>query len=248
MLASGSDGNSTLLCADETMIMVDAGLSGRSLERLMNKVGIEPSQLSGIFLTHEHSDHVKGAGILSRRYGIPILCNEWTFRASNIGQVERFIPFETMRPFRHGRFDVLPIPIMHRAAEPNAFHISCGDKKCLIATDLGVVTAPVFCALRDTHLAMIESNYDLHMLIHGTYPPAQKEEIRSEKGHLSNLDCARALWATHSEERKVFLVHLSKDNNTPRLARKTVAKTLGCDDDEIDCLNEPGDVRTISLL
>ncbi len=228
--------------------MVDAGLSGRSLERLMNQVGTEPSQLSGIFLTHEHSDHVRGAGILSRRYGIPIVSNEWTFKASNIGQVEKFISFETMKLLQHGQFAILPLPIMHRAVEPNAFHITCGGKRCLIATDLGMVTAPLFCALRDTDLAMIESNYDLHMLIHGTYPPAQKEEIRSEKGHLSNLDCARALWATHSEERKIFLVHLSKDNNTPRIARKTVARTLGCDTEEIDCLDGPGDVRTIPLL
>jgi len=227
--------------------MVDAGLSGRALVRRMNSVGVDPKEILAILLTHEHSDHVMGAGVLSRQYGIPICANPWTLKAPNIGEVGNAILFETSRPFEVGAFRINPLPILHNAMEPNAFHICAEGRRCLIATDLGRVTPTIFSALREVDLAMIESNHDEQMLIHGPYPPALKSEIRSDKGHLSNLDCARALWATYSEERKVFLVHISRNNNTPEIAKKTVAKTLGCEQDDIDCLNGRDDVRTISV-
>jgi phosphoribosyl 1,2-cyclic phosphodiesterase len=247
VLASGSDGNCTVVRCDDTAIMLDAGLSGRRITTLMSRAGIGPEELTGILLTHEHSDHVKGAGILSRRYKVPIYANENTLICSNIGAVCEHMVFQTRRPFSIGPLTIRPLPISHNAAEPNAFHIACGDRSMLLATDLGVVSDEVFAALRDVDLAMIEANHDLNMLIHGPYPPMLKTEIRSDRGHLSNIDCARALWTTSREGRRIFLAHISKNNNTPELARRTVARTMCCGEDAVDCLMDPEDVRSIVL-
>jgi len=241
VIASGSDGNCTVVTSEDTMIMIDAGVSGRRIARSMERVGLDPKELDAILLTHEHSDHVSGAGIVSRKYKVPVCCNENTLICSNIGAIHSSIIFETLKRFQIGCFKVHPLPISHNAAEPNAFHVTCGDKQMLLATDLGRVNPEVFAALKEVDLAIIE------MLINGPYPPKLKSEIRSDRGHLSNIDCARALWATFSEERQVFLAHISKNNNTPELARRTVARTLGCDEERIDCLMTPDDTRSMGV-
>lgn len=236
-----------MLQFDDTVIMLDAGLSGRRITSLMKQVGLEPRELDAILLTHEHSDHVMGSGVLSRRYKVPIYANENTLACSNIGPVNDPVIFQTMHSFSIGPFSIRPLPISHSAAEPNAFHITCDDISFLLATDLGRVNDEIFSALREVDLVMIEANHDVDMLIHGPYPPALKSRVRSDHGHLSNIDCARALWATFNEERRIFLSHLSKNNNTPELARRTVARTLGCDEDSVDCLLHPQDVRSMRV-
>jgi len=128
--------------------MIDAGLSGRRIATLMGQVGIGTEELRGILITHEHSDHVKGAGILSRKYKVPIHANENTLTCANIGQVESTAIFQTLQSFSIGPFTVRPLPISHNAAEPNAFHITCGDRSMLLATDLGTVNNDIFSALR----------------------------------------------------------------------------------------------------
>lgn len=228
-------------------MMIDAGLSGKTIVGLLEQVGLGAKDIDAILLTHEHSDHVFGAGVLSRRYKIPLCANENTLICSNIGSVDSTITFQTSQRFSLGEFEVLPMPISHNAAEPNAFFVTCGEDRFLLATDLGRVNNEVFSALKEANLAVIEANHDVQMLVNGPYPPALKKEIRSDRGHLSNVDCGRALWATYSESRKVFLAHISKNNNTPELARRTVARTLGCGIDDIDCLRDPNDVRSIRL-
>ena len=247
VLASGSDGNCTVIASEDTTVMIDAGISGRRIAQLMERVGLDPKKLDAVLLTHEHSDHVSGAGILSRKYKVPVCCNESTLVCSNIGTVHGSIIFETMKRFEVGCFSIDPLPISHNAAEPNAFHLQLDDKQVLLATDLGRVNPEVFSALKEVDLAIIEANHDVQMLINGPYPPKLKGEIRSDRGHLSNVDCARALWATFSEERKVFLAHISKNNNTPELARRTVSRTLGCDEEHIDCLLGPDDLRSMEV-
>lgn len=227
--------------------MIDAGISGRRIAKLMEQVGLDPKKLDAILLTHEHSDHVSGAGILSRKYKVPVCCNESTLVCSNIGAISGSIIFETMKRFEVGCFSINPLPISHNAAEPNAFHLKLDDKQVLLATDLGRVNPEIFSALKEVDLAIIEANHDVQMLINGPYPPKLKGEIRSDRGHLSNVDCARALWATFSEERHIFLAHISKNNNTPELARRTVSRTLGCEDEHIDCLLTPDDLRSMEV-
>jgi phosphoribosyl 1,2-cyclic phosphodiesterase len=247
VLASGSDGNCTVIASEDTTVMIDAGISGRRIAQSMERVGLDPKKLDAILLTHEHSDHVSGAGILSRKYKVPVCCNENTFVCSNIGTVSGSIIFETLKRFEVGCFSIDPLPISHNAAEPNAFHLTLDDKRVLLATDLGRVNPEVFSALKEVDLAIIEANHDVQMLINGPYPPKLKGEIRSDRGHLSNVDCARALWATFSEERRIFLAHISRNNNTPELARRTVSRTLGCHEERIDCLLGPDDLRSMEV-
>jgi phosphoribosyl 1,2-cyclic phosphodiesterase len=236
-----------VVSAEDTLILLDAGISGRRIARLMEAVGLDPHALDAILLTHEHSDHVSGAGVLSRRFGVPVCCNANTLTCSNLGQIHSSILFQTMERFDLGCLSIDPLPILHNAAEPNAFHIRYGEKEMLLATDLGKITPEVFGALKEADLAIIEANHDVQMLINGPYPPKLKNEIRSDRGHLSNIDCARALWATGTEERKIFLAHISKNNNTPVLARRTVARTLGWEEERIDCLLTPDDHRSMSV-
>lgn len=246
-MASGSDGNCTALSSEGVTILIDAGISGKRIARLMNGVGLDPRDLRAILLTHEHSDHVSGAGVLSRKHRVPVCCNENTLVCSNIGPVHSTILFQTRQAFSIEHLSIMPLPISHHAADPNAFLIAAGDKKFLLATDLGRVGPDIFNALKEVDLAVIEANHDVQMLINGPYPPMLKSEIRSDRGHLSNIDCARALWATCREGRKVFLAHISKNNNTPELAQRTVARVLGCGNDRVDCLMHPDDLRTIGL-
>ncbi len=246
-LASGSDGNCTVLRCGGSTVMIDAGLSGKAIVDRLQKVNVDPRSIDALLLTHEHSDHVYGAGILSRRYGIPICANRSTLASSNIGEVDRTIIFQTLERFKVGEFNVLPLPISHNAAEPNAFYIEGEGRRFLLATDLGKVDDRMINLLGKVDIAMVEANHDLQMLIHGPYPPALKSEIRGDRGHLSNIDCARALWVTYDRERKVFLSHLSRNNNTPEVAIRTVARTLCCNEAEIDCLRTKDDIRTIVL-
>jgi phosphoribosyl 1,2-cyclic phosphodiesterase len=236
-----------VVSADDTLILLDAGISGRRIAKLMEGVGLDPHDLDAILLTHEHSDHVSGAGVLSRRYDVPICCNSNTLVCSNLGSIHSSNLFRTLERFDLGCLSIHPLPILHNAAEPNAFHIFFEDKQMLLATDIGKITPEVFGALKDVDLAIIEANHDVQMLINGPYPPKLKNEIRSDRGHLSNIDCARALWATNSEERKIFLAHISKNNNTPVLARRTVARTLGWEEEKVDCLLTPDDHRSMSV-
>ncbi|MGD0056719.1 MAG: MBL fold metallo-hydrolase [Methanomassiliicoccales archaeon] len=247
ILASGSDGNCAVIQSSETNIMIDAGLSGSQIERKLDEVGVEPSKLAAILLTHEHRDHSIGAGIFSRRHQVPVAGNNATLVRSEIGPLQNPIVFETSRAFKIGDLGIMPLPTSHDAAQPNAFLISTCEKRCLFATDLGIVTEPILAALAGSDLAVLEANHDLRMLLSGPYPEFLKKAIRGRRGHLSNADCAKALKATHDPDRKVFLAHLSRENNRPELACETVLKAGGCRKDEIDCLTWLGDTRSISV-
>ena len=247
ILASGSDGNCAVIQSDETDIMIDAGLSGSQIERKLNDVGVEASRLAAILLTHEHGDHTMGAGILSRRHQVPVAANHETIARSGIGPLQRPIIFETFRAFQIGDLIITPLPTSHDAAQPNAFLVSGCEKRCLLATDLGIVTEPILAALAGSDLAVLEANHDLRMLLKGPYPGFLKEAIRGERGHLSNTDCGAALRVTHEPGRKIFLAHLSRENNRPELACETVAKAVGCRRSEIDCLAWQGDTRSVSV-
>ncbi|MDD1768268.1 MAG: MBL fold metallo-hydrolase [Methanomassiliicoccales archaeon] len=247
ILASGSDGNCAVMQSEETNIMIDAGLSGSQIERKLSSVGVDASRLDAILLTHEHRDHSIGAGVLSRRYQVPIAANHETIVRAGIGPLQKPIIFETSLAFRLGDLTITPLPTSHDAAEPNAFLISGCERRCLLATDLGMVTDQILSSLTGCDLAILEANHDLKMLLKGPYPEFLKEAIRGKKGHLSNADCGAALKATHEPGRKVFLAHLSRENNRPDIACETVARAIGCDKDEVDCLTWHGDARSITV-
>lgn len=247
VLASGSDGNCSVIKANGTALMVDAGLSGRKIERLLDRTGLGPADISAVLLTHEHSDHVRGAGVLARRHGMPVYGNRNTLESSKLGFGVNREVFKTNEQFQFGPLSVLPLPVSHNAAEPNAFSFTLSGHSCLVASDLGTVNLTILSEMERADLVMVEANHDMEMLINGPYPPFLKRIIRGEKGHLSNADCGRALKATAREGRSVFLSHLSKNNNTPQIARETVARYLSCSTDSILCLEEPGVPKVMGI-
>ncbi|MDR0508388.1 MAG: MBL fold metallo-hydrolase [Candidatus Methanoplasma sp.] len=246
VLASGSDGNCTVIQLDDEAIMIDAGISCKRIMGLMEKEGIDQRSLKALLVTHEHTDHISGAGPVSRKFDIPVLCNRATFECCEIGDV-RYEEIKTMGSFCVGSMNVTPLPTSHNAAEPNAFFVEADDKRVLVATDTGKLTFQVEHALKQADVAVIESNYDRKMLAEGPYPPHLKRLIASDIGHLSNIDCAGAVKRTMKDNRQIFLAHLSKTNNAPDIARETVAEMTGLKRLCIDCLEFPGDTRTLKV-
>lgn len=245
VLASGSDGNCTVIECDGEAIMIDAGISCKRILSLMEQEGVDKDVVKAILLTHEHSDHVSGAGATARKLGVPVMCNMATFSQLSLGNVD-FVPFDSAEPFDVAGFHVTPLPTSHNAIEPNAFLTQMDGRSVLLATDTGKLTFQIEAALRAADIAVIESNYDNKMLADGPYPVALKRLIGSERGHLSNVDCANAIRRTMSDSgRQLFLAHLSKTNNIPDLARDTVSEITGIRRLNIDCLEFPGDTRTL---
>ena len=245
VLASGSDGNCTVIRSEDRAIMVDAGLSYKKTKSLMDINGIDESEIEALFVTHEHSDHVGGAGAIARKLDIPVFCNQNTFNASNLGKVAHN-PITMMNTVNVAGMNIIALPTSHDAVEPCAYLFDADGTKVLIATDTGKITYPIEHALEEANIAIIESNYDKKMLDYGPYPPSLKRLIDSDIGHMSNLECARAVKRTmHNNGRKIFLGHLSRHNNTPDVAKDTISEITGIRRFHFDCLEFQGDTRIL---
>jgi len=229
MLASGSKGNCIYIAAGDKAILVDAGLSGRELERRMRQRNLRPENLQAIIISHEHMDHIRGVGVLARRYNLPVFMSNETacVALSSLGRLPQRCPFKAGRPFDLPPFSIHPFPISHDAADPVGFRINLNGSRIGIATDLGIATGLVEAHLRGCHLLVIEANHDLEMLINGPYPWPLKQRIKSRQGHLSN-DATEALLRSvlTVELRYVILGHLSETNNTSEQARNTVQQAI----------------------
>ena len=245
VLASGSDGNCTVIRSEDRAIMVDAGLSYKKTKSLMDVNGIDESEIEALFITHEHSDHVGGAGAIARKLDIPVFCNQNTFNASNLGKVAHN-PITMMNTVNVAGMNIIALPTSHDAVEPCAYLFDADGTKVLIATDTGKITYPIEHALEEANIAIIESNYDKKMLDYGPYPPSLKRLIDSDIGHMSNLECAKAVKRTmHNNGRKIFLGHLSRHNNTPDVAKDTISEITGIRRFHFDCLEFQGDTRIL---
>ena len=227
-LASGSRGNSLFVACGDSRILIDAGLSGIEIERRLAAIEIDPESLTDIVITHEHSDHVKGAGILSRRYGLPVYITEKTHRAcTGLGRIESLVFFECGRPFDIGQVRISPFSISHDATDPSGLTLEYGGHKIGIATDLGVVTGLVREHLKGSSLLYLESNHDPDMLMGGAYPWHLKQRIKGRTGHLSNMDARQLISELRTDRlRYVILAHLSEENNCPKKAAQEVGKGL----------------------
>lgn len=228
ILASGSRGNSIYISNGSTSVLVDAGLSGIEIERRLASQGLSPESLDAILVTHEHSDHVSGVGVMARRYDLPVHISSATLNASTaIGRINKVINFSCGQPFRINDLEIHPFSISHDACDPSGFTIQSNGCKIGIATDLGIATAMVKTHLSGSSLLILEANHDPDMLETGPYPWPLKQRIRSRSGHLSNKDSATLLQElAHDKLQHIILAHLSEENNLPALAQKTVMEAL----------------------
>ena len=245
VLASGSDGNCTVIESDDEAIMIDAGMSCKRIMALMDLAGVDSDMISAILVTHEHTDHVSGVGAVARKLDVPVYSTQGTFGASKMGNVD-FHPVDKTAPFDIGHMHITPLPTSHDAVDPCCYYTETDQGNVLLATDTGVLNFQIEHALAQADIAILESNYDPNMLANGPYPVYLKKRIRSEIGHLSNFDCADAVRRNLKENAQLFLAHLSKTNNIPDLARQTVSDNSGVDRRKVDCMEFQGDVRTIT--
>ena len=189
-LASGSTGNATVVSSKEVNILFDAGLSKKYIIDCLERINIDPTSLAGVFLSHEHSDHIRGAGVMSRNLKVPLWSNSGTWEAAKhkLGNISSHHLFKTEQPIIIKDLEILPIPVSHDAAEPVCFRIRQKQTglQVGIVTDIGILTPPVKHYLQNSNLLFLESNFDLDMLVKGTYPEKVKLFILGELGHLSN--------------------------------------------------------------
>jgi len=233
-LYSGSSGNALFVETCGTRLLIDAGLNGRTVEEALHSIGEDARAIDGILITHEHSDHILGAGVLARRYKIPIYANENTWQAMDGGMIGN-VPlacvrvFETGRDFFIGEANVLPFPTPHDAAESVGFTID-GDfplRRLAVMTDIGHVNGRMLDAVDGCDLLLIEANHDVNMLKVGPYPYPLKRRILGDNGHLSNESAGKALVSLYMRGlRAAVLGHLSNENNTECLAYETVRSLL----------------------
>lgn len=226
-LASGSRGNSVFVESDGSRLLIDAGLTCKELVFRLSKIDVDPATISGILFTHEHLDHVRGAGVMGRRFGIPLYFNQGT--RENVSGLNKCIikEFDTGETFELGGFRVRSFSIPHDAADPVGFTLKNGRFKVGVTSDLGFVTQLVEQHLIDSDVLFLESNHDPLMLETGPYPPFLKQRVAGKNGHLANTQCAQIIASlAHEKLRQVVLTHLSEQNNTPELAGQATRQSL----------------------
>ncbi|WP_432362709.1 MBL fold metallo-hydrolase [Sporosarcina sp. UB5] len=231
VLASGSTGNSIYIETEEHAFLVDAGLSAKRIEQQLEKIGRSMTNVDGIFVTHEHSDHIKGIGVLARRHKVPIYANEKTWLAMNglVGEIplEQCFHFNMEASMSFGSLDIQSFAVSHDAVDPMFYVFHENDRKLAIITDTGYVSDRMKGHIRGSDAFVFESNHDVGMLQMGRYPWSIKRRILSDVGHVSNEDAAVAMSeVVDQKETKIYLSHLSKDNNMKDLARMSVSQTL----------------------
>ena len=238
-LASGSSGNATLIEGSDglhrTRVLVDCGLGLRQLIARLAVEGIGPADLDGIFITHEHGDHIGCAPMLVARYGVPL----WT--SAGTAQYAAFAGLESAlnlvrdgQVFAIGGLQLHPFTVPHDAREPLQLRCTDGDRVLGLMTDIGHVTGHALAALAGCHALVLESNHDVELLAQSRYPDFLKRRVGGQHGHLSNVQAAAALGALHHDRlNTVVAAHLSERNNRPELVRRAFAAVLGCGEADV---------------
>ncbi len=228
-IASGSSGNCICVGTDDYHVLIDAGISGKRIEKGLESIDLKCNEMQGILVTHEHIDHVAGLGVLARRYGIPIYATPKTIDAikqvKSVGQIEEslFRPIIAGEEFEIGDMKFKPIPISHDAAEPVAYKFTNGKCTFAVITDLGNYNQNTVDELQHLDALLLEANHDIRMLQTGVYPYPLKQRILGDRGHLSNERSGQFLCELlHDHFGEVLLGHLSKENNYEKLAYETV--------------------------
>lgn len=238
-IASGSSGNCIYIGSDNTHVLIDVGISAKRIEDGLRELDIKGEDLDGIFITHEHIDHIAGLGVMSRKYNIPVYATRETIEAikeyNKLGKVEYdiFHPIAADVEWKLKDLNINAFRISHDAANPVAYTVSDGNKKCAVATDMGTYSDYIVESLKGVNGLVLEANHDVRMLQVGPYPYQLKRRILSDFGHLSNESAGRLLAKiVHDNVTKVYLGHLSKENNMPELAFETVRLELDMAENE----------------
>ena len=230
-LYSGSSGNSFFIQTSNTKILVDAGESAKKINAALSSIDIDVNDLDAIIVTHEHLDHVRGLGTLSKKHNIPIYANIKTWEAMPEQSAKISInnkkTFNSNDFFEIGDLKIRPFQIPHDAADPCGFNFFNGNEKISIATDIGHMTSDIIHKLEDSSFILLESNYDINVLKCSSYPYLLKKRIAGPNGHLPNNEAGKTIsYLIKSGLNKVMLGHLSKESNFPELAYKTVMEEL----------------------
>ncbi len=227
-IASGSSGNSIYFGSDNTHILIDTGISNIRIEEGLKNLGLKVSDLSGVLITHEHSDHIQGLRTLTKKYQIPIYATKGTLdyiKAKKIieGNEDLCNVISADTKITIDDIDASVFKISHDASEPVGFRLSTAGKSVAVATDMGVYDEYIVDKLQDLDAILLEANHDIRMLEAGPYPYHLKRRILGSKGHLCNEIAGKLLARILNDNIKhVLLGHLSKENNYPSLAYETV--------------------------
>ena len=230
-LYSGSSGNSLFIQTENTKILVDAGVSSKKIEEGLHSIDVEPSSIDAILVTHEHTDHVQGLGTFSKKFDIPIFANQETIdnMPNQIQKIseKNINKFKISDKFSIGDVEINSFSIPHDAANPCGFNIFKDNKKLSIATDIGHMDNKIIKNLEDSFFILLESNYDSEIIKYSHYPYNLKNRIEGPLGHLSNNSAGKTIsHLLKSGLKSAMLGHLSKENNFPELAYKTVIEEL----------------------
>ena len=234
-IGSGSSGNCHFVSYKDTNILIDAGLSGKRIITRLEEINADIEKIKGIFITHEHSDHIKGAGILSRKLDIPIFANvkTWCAMKDKLGNIkeEHMKVFENDKTYSIGDIGIKPFSIPHDSVDAVGYNLFSNKEKMSIATDIGCITESIRQNLFDSKLVVLESNYDPNMLMMGSYTYSLKRRVMSDCGHLSNEEAAKfCVELINNNTESILLAHLSKENNFPDLAFATSKNVLANND------------------
>jgi len=230
-LSSGSSGNCYYLGNGGHGILIDAGISSKSVHNFLKQINVPMNSIMGILITHNHSDHIKGLEVLTRKTNIPVFTTHRIW--DSILKTKRNISSDCMREislhlkFHLAGFEIEAFPVCHDAPETIGFHICAGDARFTLATDLGTICQTAARYIKEANMIVIESNYDEQMLVNGRYPWYLKTRIKSDRGHLSNRQASEFLADIYTDNlRAICLAHLSKNNNTPETALNTLLRTF----------------------
>lgn len=241
-LYSGSSGNCLFVETDNTKLLIDAGVSLKKIEEGLNNMNIDPSSLNAILVTHEHSDHIKSLGSLSKKFDLPVFANQKTFDAMS-KQVEKISDknikkFNVNEKFCVNDLEINPFSIHHDAADPCGFNFINNDKKISIATDIGHMDNEILKKLEGSSFILLESNYDPEVLKYTKYPFLLKQRIAGPNGHLSNNMAGKVInYLINNGLNTAMLGHLSKESNFPALAYQTVADEIISSGTDISKIN-----------
>lgn len=232
-LSSGSNGNCYVVKTDDQLILIDAGIALKKIEEKLSETSYSFKEISAVLITHEHADHIKSAGAVSRKYDIPVYANEktWIEMEKLIGTVKEKNKkiFKTGEIFNLSDLTVKSFSTPHDAADPVGFSLYNEDAQLSIVTDIGYVTEDILKEIIFADLLVLEANHDVNMLKIGKYPWFLKQRILGKYGHLSNEDAGKtliSLLTKHPKVRQVLLAHLSRENNFPQMAYQTVKNIL----------------------